>query len=121
MKTEIERIKEIFESNMEALRNSVPDFASMWEEAENISRKKGRFVWKIAASVTLLLIAGAAVVLYQRGPMNQTKSTEQIESWTEPTKGLMGAPPGSSLAVFTKWSSPTTFLLPKQSKYTIIL
>ncbi len=118
MKTEKEKMEEIFNNNMEALYKSGPDFDSMWKDAESSARNKGHFTWKIAASVALLFTVGAAVVLYQRGDKNQTSSSVQIESWIEPTKGLIDTRPGSSTAVLTEWSSPTDFLLPQSSQST---
>lgn len=117
MKTENEKIKEIFSKNLEPHHDCVPDFKSMWMEAEKGSRKKDRLILKIAASVVLLIAAGAVVILNQRGIEYQANSTMQIEAWAEPTKGLMIAQSGASLTVLTDWSSPTDFLLSQnQSK-----
>lgn len=117
MKTENEKIKGLFGTNMEAHHKSEPDFESMWKEAENSSKRQTRFVWRIAASIALLLAAGAAVVLNQRGDTNHPNNSIQIESWTEPTKSLIGAQSGSSLTVLTEWTSPTEFLIPQSNQH----
>jgi hypothetical protein len=113
MKTENEKIKEIFSKNLEPHHDRVPDFESMWRKAEQGSRKKDRLLLKIAASIALLIATGAIVILNQRGDENQANSMMQIEAWAEPTKGLMIAQSAASLTVLTDWYSPTDFLLPQ--------
>ena len=57
MKTENERLKEIFAKNL-GQRRDTPDFELMWQKASERNRKNGLLVWRIAAGVALVVTFG---------------------------------------------------------------
>ena len=111
MKTEDEKLREIFNKNLEQQQGLNPDFQPMWEEAARSKRNKKQWVWKIAASLTLLISVGVFAFLNRQN--NEGADTMPIASWNEPTKSL--SLQSSEVIVLTKWTSPTDFLLPENN------
>lgn len=107
MKTEDEKLRGIFNKNLEQQQGTIPDFQLMWEEAARGNRNKKRLIWRIAASLVLLIAVGVFAFLNRQ---NEVASIMPIASWNEPTKGL--SMQCSDVIVLTKWTSPTDFLLP---------
>jgi hypothetical protein len=106
MKTEDEKLREIFNMNLEQQQGAIPDFQPMWEEAARGNRK-------IAASLVLLIAVGVFALLNRQ---NEVANSLPIASWNEPTKSL--SLQGSEVIVLTKWTSPTDFLLPENNQHT---
>lgn len=113
MKTEDEKLREIFNMNLEQQQGAIPDFQPMWEEAARGNRNKKQLVWKIAASLVLLIAVGVFALLNRQ---NEVANSMPIASWNEPTKSL--SLQGSEVIVLTKWTSPTDFLLPENNQHT---
>ena len=115
MKTEDEKLKKIFSKNFEQQRIDNPDFELMWEEAVKNNKEKVRLIWRIAASVALLIAVGVVIILNRQN--NDADMTMQIASWNEPTKSLMLPQTGEQLTGLTNWTSPTDFLLPANNQH----
>jgi hypothetical protein len=111
MKSENDRLKEIFAKNLGQPMNS-PDFDSMWQKAAEGNMKRGFLAWRIAASIVFVVaIATLAILNRQRGLENREI---QITSWKEPTKSLLQAQ--SDVSGIIHWTSPTYYLLPKNDQ-----
>ena len=113
MKTEDDKLKEFFNKQQEEEAGNVPDFESMWKSAGDQHRRRQRYTWRIAASVSLLIAVGLVAILNRN---NKVDNANQIVSWNEPSKSLMLSQPGSDLMVLTRWTSPTDFLLPENAQ-----
>jgi hypothetical protein len=109
MKTENEKLKEIFTKNFGRAEDT-PDFETMWQIAARANKRKKILAWKIAASIAVIVTAGTMVILRQ--PYHKKDGSIQITSWREPTKILLPWQTDGQLTTLTHWTSPTSFLLP---------
>jgi hypothetical protein len=115
MKTENEKLKEIFAENL-GQRKDIPDFEFMWQMAAQRNRKKGFWVWRIAASVALIVTVATIVILNRQG--SREKSRTQITSWSEPTRILLPSQSDLQLTALSHWTSPTRLLFPANDHLT---
>jgi hypothetical protein len=113
MKTENERLKEIFAKNL-GQRTDTPDFELMWQTAAEGNKKKRLLVWRIAASVALIITVGTIVIFNRQD--SKKDSSIQISSWREPTRILIPSQADPQLTALSYWTSPTSFLLPKNDQ-----
>jgi hypothetical protein len=114
MKTDDEKLKEIFRTHLEHHRSDAPDFQVMWEKAARINARKIRTWWAIAASITLLIIGGGAMLFNRQEQQSIQRDAAPIASWNEPTRNLMVAQTGIEQTDVSSWTSPTDFLLPSE-------
>src|SRR5664279_366533 len=110
MKTENERLKEIFAKNL-GQSTDTPDFELMWQIAAKGNKKKRLFVWRMAASITLIVTIGTMLIPHRQKSREDTGMP--ITSWSEPTRILVPSQTGMQLTALTHWTSPTRFLLPE--------
>jgi hypothetical protein len=109
MKTENDRLKEIFTKNL-GQRTDTPDFEIMWQKAAEGNKKKGLLLWRIAASVALIVTFGTMLILNYKN--RRKESVMQITSWREPTRILIPPQTDMQLTTLTHWTSPTRYLIP---------
>ena len=114
MKSENDRLKEIFAKNLVHRKNS-PDFNSMWQKAaEGGPKERGFLAWRIAASLVFIVATATLAILNRQ--RNQEYREIQISSWIEPTKSLVPAQSDVQVSGITHWTSPTSYLLPKNDQ-----
>ena len=112
MNTEDAQLKEMFCRSLESLRASSPDFDLMWESAVAKRRKKSvQLIWRIAASIVLLITVGIGIILTGNRHESQVNTAMQLASWDEPTKSLLVNETETQLTNLARWRSPTDFLL----------
>ena len=114
MKTEDDKIKDLFRKHMNEEGNDIPDFGPMWQEVAARRKSKQRFVWRMAASICFLATIGLVVILNLQD--HTPDSVIQLASWNEPSKTFMLPPPGSDL-ILARWTSPTDYLLPENKQH----
>jgi len=111
MKSDNDMLKHIFRENL-GKGTETPDFESMWRRATEQKRIKRIWVWKVAAGIALIAIIGL-LVTFSAIHVRPTRDM-QISAWKEPTRFLV--PPvekDTVLMALTRWSSPTSSLIPK--------
>jgi hypothetical protein len=113
MKSENDRLKEIFAKNLGRRTNS-PDFNSMWQKAAEGSKERGFLAWRVAASLVFIVATTTLAILNRQ--RTQEYREIQISSWIEPTKGLVPAQSDVQVSGITHWTSPTSYLLPKNDQ-----
>jgi hypothetical protein len=113
MKSENDRLKEIFAKNLGQSTNS-PDFDSMWQKAAEGNKKSEFLAWRIAASIVFIVAMATLAILNRQSSLKN--SDIQITSWEEPTKGLVPAQWNVQVLGITHWTSPTSYLLPKNDQ-----
>ena len=113
MKTENEKLKEIFAKNLAHITDT-PDFDLMWQRAAEGNKKKRLLMWAIAASVALIATTGTMLLLNRQH--SREDSENKITSWSGPTRILMPSKPDVQLNALSHWTSPTSFLLPENNQ-----
>lgn len=114
MNTEDQRLNELFRQELNPRGKTVPSFDIMWEKAGKATNARRAILWKMAASIALVLVIG--VSLYQ--VTRETDNAGEIASWTDPTGSLIPADLSAGTGVLSDWNSPTDFLLTETSNNT---
>ncbi|MFY7938539.1 MAG: hypothetical protein ACOVOQ_14245 [Flavobacterium sp.] len=120
-KTEDQKLKELFSTQLDQHRRNVPDFSTMWaiaaQHTAQINARRIRTRWAIAASLALCIGIGGYMVSNRQEHQPQIVQDETpIGLWKEPTRNLLVSQTGIEQEDLTKWTSPTDFLLPPTIK-----
>jgi len=109
---EEKRLRNLFQQLGGQDEQRAPSFINIWSGALSRQRKAKRPpvpVWRFAAAVAILIIAGLLVFKSQKNQMQTAGVSVTIERWRSPTASLLNFP--IPVAPFALEKGPTDVLL----------